>query len=252
MRLQICSWQLIVAIAFTAFNASTSIAQEGDDASVTAPYEEAALQRWEKDIAEFDALNEEQEPSSESILFIGSSSIRLWKSMQRDMAPYKTIRRGYGGAKFTDMAVFAERLITPHQYRAAVMFVGNGISDKPDSHTPDMIEPLVRHIIETSQQHQPGTLFFLIEITPTQSRFKIWDKIRAVNERLREIALTTPNTYFIATAGDYLHTDGQPRTELFISDQLHMNEQGYQLWSKLIRRRLDDVLRLQAVEQAGE
>ncbi|MDM4018510.1 GDSL-type esterase/lipase family protein [Roseiconus lacunae] len=236
---------LLVMIA--SMGAGTAPAQESntiesDANDLLGPYRAAATERWEKDIAAFDGLNEQIEPSEDAILFIGSSSIRLWKTMEQDMAPYQTIRRGYGGAKFTDMAVFAERLITPHQYRAIVMFVGNGVSGKPDDHSPELIESLARQIVATAHEHRPNTPFFLIEITPTHSRFKAWNKIRKVNERLREIALTTPNTYFIATAGDYLRSDATPRKELFIKDQLHLNEDGYRLWAKIIRRRLDDIL----------
>ena len=93
-----------------------------------------------------------------------------------------------------------------------------------------------------SHKHRPNAPFFLIEITPCESRFSAWPKIRKVNARLREIALSTPNTYFIPTASHYLKPDGTPRPKLFVSDKLHLNESGYQLWSTLIRRRLDDVL----------
>lgn len=208
-----------------------------------APYREAAEKRWSKAMDEFDHQNAIETNPSDAILFIGSSSIRRWLTMETDMAPYRTIRRGYGGAKYTDMAVFIKRLISPHQYRAIVMFVGNGVVGKEEDHTPDQIESLARHIVGVSHRHQPGAPFFLIEITPCEKRFAAWHKIRAVNARLREIALSTPDTYFIPTASHYLKADGTPRSELYVEDRLHLSEAGYQLWSKLIRRRLDDVLR---------
>jgi hypothetical protein len=208
-----------------------------------APYREAAEKKWSKAMDDFDPQNAAETDPSDGILFIGSSSIRRWSTMETDMAPYRTIRRGYGGAKYTDMAVFVERLISPHQYRAIVMFVGNGVVGKEDDHTPDQIESLARHIVDVSHRHQPGAPFFLIEITPCEKRFDAWHKIRAVNARLREIALSTPDTYFIPTASHYLKADGTPRPDLFVEDRLHLSEAGYQIWSKLIRQRLDDVLR---------
>ncbi|WP_143544137.1 GDSL-type esterase/lipase family protein [Rhodopirellula sp. MGV] len=248
-RLVVVRFAVLVLVSCgVAASAQDDARPSGADSPVITPHVQEATQRWEKDIAAFDSLNDELEPSDEAILFIGSSSIRRWETMQRDMSPYRTIRRGYGGAKFTDMAVYAERVITPHQYRAVVMFVGNGITAGPDSHSPELIEQMTRHIVDVAHQHRPDAPFFLIEITPTQSRFGIWDKVRKVNERLREIALTTPNTYFIETAGNFLHSDTKPRTELFVNDQLHLNEAGYRLWSDLIRRRLDDVFRMIAAE----
>ncbi|MCA9136766.1 MAG: hypothetical protein KDB00_08405 [Planctomycetales bacterium] len=208
------------------------------------PYREAAEKKWSKAIDEFDQQNIAETDPEDAVLFIGSSSIRRWTTMADDMVPYQTIRRGYGGAKYTDMAVFVQRLVSPHKYRAIVMFVGNGVVGKEDDLTPDQIEALTRHIVSVSQHHQPDAPFFLIEITPCKSRFGAWPKIRAVNARLREIALTTPNTYFIPTAGHFLTADATPRPELFVEDQLHLNESGYKLWASLIRRRLDDVLNI--------
>jgi hypothetical protein len=215
-------------------------------------YRAAAVERWEKEIQKLEALDSSEENSASSILFIGSSSIRRWDDIVIDMAPYHPIRRGYGGAKYSDVAVFAERLIHPHPYRALVMFVGNDVSGKPEDHTPEEVERLVRHIVGVSQRHQKDAAVLLIEVTPSQKRFDAWPKIREVNARLREIALTTGNTYFVATAGDYLDPHGQPRNELFGEDQLHLNSDGYDLWSTLIRRRLDDVLRMSEQFHAQE
>ncbi|WP_182870190.1 GDSL-type esterase/lipase family protein [Rhodopirellula sp. JC639] len=239
-----------IATKLAAQESAPQVTDSSED--LLAPYRDAAEKRWAKDIAAFEELNNTEENTADAVLFIGSSSIRRWTTMAVDMAPYQTIRRGYGGAKFTDMAVFVDRLVTPHQYRAIVMFVGNGVVGKEDDHTPDQIEALARHIVAVSQQHQPDAPFFLIEITPCESRFDAWPKIRAVNARLREIALSTPNTYFIPTASHYLKADGTPRAELFVDDRLHLNDAGYELWSKLIRRRLDDVLRALAEEQRGK
>jgi len=206
------------------------------------PHVEAATKRWAKDIEAFDEQNRSEADPKNGVLFIGSSSIRRWDSIAADMAPFPTIRRGYGGAKYTDMAVFTERIVQPHRYRALVMFVGNGVVGEPTDHSPELIERLTRYIVSVSQKHQPEAPVFLIEITPCERRFNAWGKIRKVNARLREVALSTPNTYFIPTASHYLKPDGTPRAELFVDDRLHLNADGYQLWSRLIKRRLDDVL----------
>jgi len=207
-----------------------------------APFREAATRKWAAAIDAFDIQNRKEPDPADAVLFIGSSSIRRWSTIATDMAPYPTIRRGYGGAKYTDMAVFVKRLVSPHRYRAVVMFVGNGVVGAAEDHTPDQIEALTRYIVQVSHGHQPGAPFFLIEITPCEKRFGAWSEIRAVNARLREIALSTPDTYFIPTASHYLKPDGTPRSELFVADRLHLSESGYRLWAALIRRRLDDVL----------
>ena len=205
-------------------------------------YREAAVERWENDIRKLEALDATQQDQAGSVLYIGSSSIRLWDTVAEDMAPYPAIKRGYGGARYTDLAVFAPRLIKPHQFKAMVMFVANDVTGGGGDTPLDEIERLVRYIIGVARNHQPNAELFIVEVTPTNSRYQAWDKIRQVNARLREIALTEDNTHFIPTAEYYLDAEGKPRGEFFRDDQLHLNREGYRRWSKLIRRRLDDFL----------
>lgn len=210
----------------------------------------AALERWSKDIEALERRDREQPDPADAILFLGSSSIRRWNDLAVDMAPYRTIKRGYGGAKYSDLAVFAERLIHPHDYRAVVIFVANDVSGKPTDNSPQEVEVFVRHIVSVARQHRPDSPVLLVEVTPTEKRWEHWDRIRQVNVRLREVALTTPSTYFVATAEDFIGSDGRPRADLFVEDRLHLNEQGYDLWSDLIRERLNRIFRLQAASAA--
>jgi len=207
-----------------------------------AAYAEAAEKRWGSAIEELQALDKTEQHPENAILFIGSSSVRLWQSIESDMAPFPVIRRGYGGAKFSDVAVFAERLITPHQYDAMVVFVANDVVGKSTDLSVDEVERLTRHVVGVSQQHQSDSPVLLVEITPTASRLVAWPKIRRVNDRLREISLTTPNVYFVETADYYLDAKGKPIDEYFKSDRLHQTEAGYTVWGALIKRRLREVL----------
>jgi hypothetical protein len=212
------------------------------DAAVLAPYRAKAVAKWGKEIKKIEARDATEVDPEDAILFIGSSSIRRWADIATDMAPFLTIQRGYGGSKYSDVAVFAKRLLRPHQYQALAIFVGNDVQGKPEDHTPDQVEELARYVISVSKSHQPEAPIFLIEVTPTSKRYAAWPSIRKVNERLRKIALSTPSTYFIATAEHYLNAKGKPRDELFVSDRLHLNEAGYDQWATLIRNRLSEIL----------
>jgi lysophospholipase L1-like esterase len=211
-------------------------------AAVYEPYAEAAEKRWSGAIKELETLDQTEQHPVDAILFVGSSSVRLWETIQSDMAPFSVIRRGYGGAKFTDLAVFAQRLITPHQYAAMVVFVANDVTGRSTDISVDEVERLARHVVKVSQQHRNESPVLLVEITPTASRLVAWPKIRRVNDRLREIALSTPNVYFVETADYYLDASGKPIDEYFKSDRLHQTEAGYAVWGALIKRRLSEVL----------
>lgn len=238
-------------LIFVILLASTSFAH-AQDAALLDPYRHAAEERWSSAIDLLDQRNAQESHPTSSVLFVGSSSIRRWDTITEDVAPFHPIQRGYGGAKFRDLAVFAERIIQPHRYRAMVVFVANDITGKDKDLTVDQVEPLVRHVVRVSREHQPQAPVLLIEITPTSSRFKAWSKIREMNARIRDVALTTPHTYFIPTASHYLHPDTKtPRDELFVDDRLHLNRDGYRIWGKLIRSQLQDVLRREALAKSS-
>lgn len=205
-------------------------------------YREPAMERWENDIRKLEARDARETEPENAILFVGSSSIRLWDSIDADMQPYAVIQRGYGGAKFTDLAVFAHRLITPHRYRALVLFVANDVTGGDDDRSPREVEALLMHVFAISRKHQPDAPVFVIEITPTSSRWKVWPEIAAVNAALRARALQTPGLFFIPTAAHYLNDQARPRDHLFRDDRLHLNTDGYDLWAKRIKRRLGDFL----------
>ena len=220
--------------------AEASIVQELDDAIC-----KAATKKWEHAIVQLERLDDPESEPENSILLIGSSTIRIWESAASDMAPYPVIRRGYGGAKFSDVAFFAERLITPHRFSAMVVFVGNDIaSNESADETVTRTEGWVRRILQVAHEHQPGADLLLVEVTPTPRRWGIWHGQRKLNAMLRELALTTPGVYFVATAGHFLDPEGNPRPSLFRPDQLHLNDQGYKLWSSIVLKRLHDVRQL--------
>lgn len=210
------------------------------------PFDEAvkaaAEKRWEKEINAIEKRDKLNPDPEDGILFIGSSSIRLWETIEEDIAPYLPIQRGYGGSNFSNVAVFAKRLIEPHQYKAMVVFVANDVTGRETDKTPEEVIELMDYVIEVSRKHQPDAPVFVIEITPTASRWKTWTEIRQVNAAIREYCLTTPNVHFIPTAEYYLDAEGNPIPESFRSDKLHLTRSGYKLWGRLIKQRLDDFL----------
>ena len=199
----------------------------------------AALERWGKDIAALEARDAQERHPEDSILFVGSSSIRLWETIEEDMAPYHPIRRGYGGARFSDAAVFAQRLIAPHRFRALVVFVANDVTGGDGDAAPDQVAGWFGHIVNVARAVEPEALVFCIEITPTRARWAAWPGIREVNRALARECAARPGVFFIPTAHAYLGADGQPRLDLFVDDRLHLNALGYRIWSAIITSHLD-------------
>jgi lysophospholipase L1-like esterase len=195
--------------------------------------------KWEKNIQQFDSLNRAEQYPDDAILFTGSSSITIWKTIKEDMAPYHAINRGFGGSKFSDLACYIGRITYPHKLKALVIFEANDISGSKTDKTPGEVADLFRYIVKKVRKEFPVTPIFLIEITPTKLRWSVWPNIMETNRLLKEACESLPHVYFIDTASSYLNEKGLPRTELTQADNLHQNRDGYLIWTKLIKDKLD-------------
>ncbi len=204
-------------------------------------YRKDAIEKWEKDIIKLETLDREEQDPKRAVLFLGSSSIRRWETMAEDLHPWPTIRRGYGGAKFSDLAIFTQRLVKPHKPSAIAIFVANDISGKEQDKTPEQVIELVKFVASEIRELAPTTPLFFFEITPTSSRFSVWDKIQQVNLLVKNHCEQTENTYFIATAEHFL-VEGAPNDALFVDDKLHLNDEGYKLWAKIVKERFRTTL----------
>jgi hypothetical protein len=211
-------------------------------AQVTEKYAEAAKKKWDAEIQKFEKLDQENKYPADSILFMGSSSIRLWDTLARDMAPHPVIQRGYGGAKFSDLAVFAKRIVHPHEFRALAIFVANDITGNKGDLTPEEVALLYKDVVLTTRAKNAEAPIFLIAITPTNSRWKAWPQIQKANAAMETICKAEKNVHFIATEKEFLNTEKKPKTELFRDDQLHLNPDGYSLWTKIIRSKIESIL----------
>ncbi len=197
-------------------------------------------ERWAKEIATMSATNS-QDGSDNAILFLGSSSIKLWKTIDEDLPEWKAVRRGFGGSKFCDNALFVPNLVKGLKFQAAAIFVANDILGKETDKTPEEVARLAQSVIESVRNEVKDAPILIISITATPSRFKAWPKIEEGNKALEALAEKLDNVYFLDTRGSYLTSEGQPRPEFFVKDMLHQNKDGYKTWGKLVSAKLSEI-----------
>lgn len=201
------------------------------------------VKAWEQEILKFEQFDNSETYPKESVIFAGSSSIRLWSTLKEDMAPYPVIQRGYGGAKLSDFAVYADRLFDPHPCRAIVIFIANDIHGGESDKKPEEVLSLFKNVIKTIRKKHPETPVFWIAITPTTSRWKVWPEIRKANNLIKDYCNRSKDLNFISTEFAFLGEDGKPINEFFRDDLLHLNADGYAVWKKIIKDELDRVLK---------
>ncbi|HDR68409.1 MAG TPA: hypothetical protein ENN61_05090 [Bacteroidaceae bacterium] len=195
---------------------------------------------WEPDIAVFDSLNRIEVSDEQTLMVTGSSSIRLWDSIHSDLAPYKVLQRGYGGAKLSDFNYYAERIIKPQTYKAILLFIANDISGSTGDRTPGEVFKLYKILIGQIRERNPGTPVFWIAVTPTPSRWHAFGQINKAGEKIRRYCDRYPDLYFIVTEDIFINEEGVPDPRFFKNDMLHLNREGYRHWSERILQVLQE------------
>jgi hypothetical protein len=246
---------LLLAFSFVLIFCEPTVAQEvapvpaGTSPATSTPPQVPGIPpeiaRWEATIAKLEERNAEEDVAGDRILYYGSSSIRLWRSIVEDMAPWPAVQRGYGGAKLPDIIHYAPRVIGPHlgesnprRCRALVVFVANDITGRDTDASSEQVASLFSDLHTWIRKQDATIPLFWIEVTPTQSRWSAWPQIEESTKRIGQIIDGDKNAHLISTAGAYLGLDGMARPELFRRDQLHLTPDGYQQWAILIKAQL--------------
>jgi hypothetical protein len=223
---------LIIVIFFIALSCSPLKKYQNTD----------EVKAWEPAIQNFEQIDKKVSYPNNAIIFAGSSSILLWSTLEKDMAPYPVIHRGYGGAKLSDFAVYAERIFDPHPCSAIVIFIANDITGNKNDKSVHEVGALMKNVLKSIRRTHRETPVFWIAITPTVSRWNAWPEIRKANNMIKSICESHSNTYFIKTDSAFLDEKGKPQVDLFRSDNLHLSDKGYIVWTGIIKKELARVL----------
>lgn len=193
---------------------------------------------WEDNIAALEAKTVGLYPAGEAVVFIGSSSIRLWGTIEKDMAPLPVIQHGFGGAKLNDIVYYAERLVNAYQPRAVVVFAGTNDIDPAASKPPEVLLASYQDFVARVRKDNASLPVFYIGITPSLLRWSVWSIAQDANSLISDWVDSDPNLYFIDTSAGLMGDDGQPAKDHYVIDGLHLSAKGYQVWTEIIRQRL--------------
>jgi acetyl esterase/lipase/lysophospholipase L1-like esterase len=188
---------------------------------------------WEKEIARMETEDQTNPPPKNAILFAGSSTIRLWKTLAADFPEAKVISRGFGGSEVVDSTHFAERLIIPHAPKQ--IFLRAGGNDLWAGKTPAEVLADFQAFVATVHAKLPKTEIVFMAWNNSPSRWPGAARERTLNQLVADFAQGQPHVKFLDLASVSLDANGQPRPELFVSDRLHFNPEGYRLLAERVR-----------------
>lgn len=180
---------------------------------------------------------DQQDPEPQgALLFVGSSSIRLWERLALDFSDWNVIQRGFGGSQFSDLNQFVGQIVTP--YAPAAIFVFEGTNDISAGKTPAQVFADYQSFVGLVRSGQaPGRApipIVFIGVTPTPARQSQIPEVLQLNDLVQSYTQGDPSLHYADTPSLFLATGTPPSSSLFLSDGLHLNQAGYDLWTSVL------------------
>ena len=219
-------------------------ARAGQTQAATAPTTPPASARFEKEIAAYEAEDRKSPPPQGGVLFIGSSSIRLWTTVARDFPELTVLNRGFGGSILRDSTHFAPRIVLPYQPKTIVLYTGT--NDLQLGLTPPQVLKDFEAFVATVHAALPHTRIVFISINPSVSRWKSEEQIletnRLVESYVSEQSQKGVKLSYLESHSRLLDPEGKPRPELLRMDGLHLNADGYTAWTAILKPELLEII----------
>lgn len=188
--------------------------------------------KWENEIAAFEKADREHPPEKGGIVFVGSSSIRLWKTLAADFPGLPVLNRGFGGSEIADSVQFADRIVIPYAPRQVVMYAGT--NDINAGKTPEKVIADFQAFATKVRAALPETEIDYISSAPNPARWTQVEKMKTVNAAIEAWIKEQPHMKFIDVFTHMLGDDGLPKPNIFVEDKLHMNAAGYAIWKEVV------------------
>ena len=209
----------------------------GQPVTAARPTAQTVASRWQSSLDDFAASDRLKAPPTGGVLFVGSSSIRLWDGLETGFGDASTIiKRGFGGSRLSDCASLIDKLVTPYQPRIVVVYAGD--NDLAEGAQPEEVAAQFERFVTGVREALPQTRIAYVSIKPSPARAHLQQRVQATNALIQAYTERTENTDFIDIYTPMLGADGFARKELFSGDSLHLNADGYALWRQVMAQHL--------------
>lgn len=187
--------------------------------------------RFAEDFEEFAAWDAKNSYPQDAVLFVGSSSIVRWNTAAA-FPNLRVINRGFGGSQASDATHWVEEAVLA--YDPAVVVYYEGDNDVSAGKKSDQVFEDMAAFAQAVHAHDPSTHVVFLSVKPSLLRWSNWSEMQAINDRLLMLSLQRPTIHFVDVANPMLGADGTPMPNLFVSDGLHMTQDGYDIWNRVV------------------
>lgn len=195
--------------------------------------------RFEEDIMIFEAMDRYHQTDTGLVVFVGSSTIRSWETLGKDMDNEKLLNRGFGGSTIGDVLYYLERIIFPYKPQKLVIYEGD--NDLAFHHDPEKFVSQCKELIERVHAELPFTEIYFLSVKPSPARARLLPLVKQANQRLERLIAQYPHAHFLDIYQLMMDGEGHPLEDIFLEDKLHMNRKGYELWIPVVKDGIRDV-----------
>ena len=190
-----------------------------------------------EEIAKFELLDKKQSPPKNPIVFVGSSSVRKWQDLESTYPGYPILNRGFGGSNFKDLMYYADQ--TMFKYKPSKIFIYEGDNDLAQGDSPELVFENLLKTVKMIRDELGDVPVVIISPKPSIARWNLKRAYETVNSYFKTYAEFHDNIEFVDVWTPSLDKNGMVLQDIFVEDNLHMNDKGYEIWRKTILPLLD-------------
>ena len=196
-------------------------------------------ERFEQAIRQFEEQDRLHPPQEGAIVLTGSSSIARWNNQAKiALAPLTVIPRGFGGSVMNDVLHYLDRVALTYKPRAILIYEGDNDTGIQNPMPKEMILDHLKQIISRVHEELPETRIYVLSVKPSVLRWNVWPVAQQVNAGYKEIADNDSLVHYVDVANPFLNNDGSVMTDIFVEDNLHLNDLGNAIWGATIKAAL--------------
>ncbi|MGZ5254346.1 MAG: GDSL-type esterase/lipase family protein [Flavitalea sp.] len=199
------------------------------------PFTGTAQDNFLNEIRDFKRLDSIEMPKPNSILFVGSSSFRMWNDVQQDFPQHSIINRGFGGSNLLDVIQYADQIIYPYKPSKVVIYAGE--NDIAQNKTANEVFDRFRILFGMIRAELKDVPVVFVSIKPSPSRESYLSEVKQANKLIRAYLAKQKNTSYVDVFTPMLNSDGSFK-DIYVEDRLHMNRKGYDIWKEVIGKEL--------------
>ena len=190
-----------------------------------------ASDRWEPAIKKFEEQDKQQSPPQNATLFVGSSSIVFW-DVQKSFPNLALIKRGFGGSLFRDATYYVDRIVIPYEPKTIVIYDGD--NDLKSGLSAEEVFADCKAFVEKVRAALPDTKIIVLSVKPSIARWELYGEQQKANKLIENYTKANKDLLYVDVGTALLGADGKPRADLLKEDGLHLNEAGYEIWTKIL------------------